>query len=305
MSGSTAFAARTAMDAVQAVRDVPETKSALLAGEVSLAQAAAIASAPGHERELLALARSKSLGPVKDAARRHRLAAIDPEQLHDHQVDAQYVRTWKTELGNIAFQGELPPEVVVPFVARLDAETDRCWRAAGRAARHRTREWHAARAFARLVSGTGGGKATAADVVIVCDINAYRRGRAELGEPCHIVGAGPIPVAVAQELARDAFLKAVLHDGVNIHTVAHFGRHRPAALRTALELGAPPAFEGVTCTDCGRRYHLEWDHIHPCANGGVTSYANVKPRCPPCHDAKTERDRQAGLLRGRPKERAP
>ncbi len=305
VSGSTAFAARTALDAVQAVQVVPETKDALFAGEVSLAQAAAIASAPGHERELLALARSKSLGPVKDAARKHRLAAIEPEQLHDHQVDAQYLRTWKTELGNIAFQGELPPEVGVPFVATLDAETDRCWRAARGDDRRRTREWHAARAFARLVGGTGARKGTAADFVIVCDLNAYRRGRAEPGELCHILGGGPIPVSLARELARDAFLKAVLHDGVDVHTVAHFGRHRPAALRTALELGGAPRFEGVECTDCGRKYHLEWDHVDPCANGGVTSYANVKPRCPPCHDAKTERDRQAGLLRGRPKERAP
>jgi 5-methylcytosine-specific restriction endonuclease McrA len=110
---------------------------------------------------------------------------------------------------------------------------------------------------------------------------------------------------VVRELAEDAFLKAVLHDGVSVHTVAHFGRHRPAALQTALDLGAAPEFQRVTCTDCDRKYHLEWDHLDPCANGGVTSFANLTPRCPPCHHTKTERDRRAGLLRGRPKERAP
>jgi hypothetical protein len=42
-------------------------------------------------------------------------------------------------------------------------------------------------------------------------------------------------------MAGDAFLKAVAHDGVRIETVAHFGRHISAELRTALELGALPA----------------------------------------------------------------
>ncbi len=117
--------------------------------------------------------------------------------------------------------------------------------------------------------------------------------QAEPGEPCHIVDGGPIPVSLARGLAEDAFLKAVLHDGVHVHTVAHFGRHRPAVF-VPLALGAAPAFEGVTCTDCDRKYHLEWDHVDPCANGGVTSLANLTPRCPACHHTKSERDRNAG-----------
>jgi 5-methylcytosine-specific restriction endonuclease McrA len=76
-------------------------------------------------------------------------------------------------------------------------------------------------------------------------------------------------------------------------------------LQTALDLGAPPKFDGVACVDCGRWYHLEWDHVDPLANDGVTSQANLKARCPPCHVEKTERDRRAGLLRPRAKPRAP
>ena len=96
---------------------------------------------------------------------------------------------------------------------------------------------------------------------------------------CHIVGGGPIPVRLAREMAKDAFLKAVLHDGVNIHTVKHFGRHIPAELRTALELGPLPDLDGVTCSDegCDRRYGLEWDHDDPFSNGGPTSYENLNP----------------------------
>jgi hypothetical protein len=92
----------------------------------------------------------------------------------------------------------------------------------------------------------------------------------------------------------------VLHDGVAVHTVAHFGRHIKAELRTALNLGDPPGFEGVSCCEpeCDRRYHLEWDHVDPVANHGPTSLVNLKPRCTPHHVEKTERDRAAGLLNG-------
>ena len=163
------------------------------------------------------------------------------------------------------------------------------------------REAYAADALARMVAGEGKGHATRADVVITVDLNAFRRGHTHDGETCSIVGGGPIPVELARRMAADGFLKAVLHDGVAIHTVAHFGRHRPAELRTALELGSPPDFDGVECDEagCGRRHGLEWDHVDPVANDGPTSFANLRPRCYPHHREKTELDRLAGLLDGR------
>jgi hypothetical protein len=150
-----------------------------------------------------------------------------------------------------------------------------------------------------MENGGGKGKAGRADLVIVCDLQAYRRGHAHEGEPSHIIGGGPIPVSLAKELGRDAFLKAVLHIGTEIHTIAHFGRKYPAVLRTALELGAPPDFNGNVCAapGCDRCYHLQRDHIDPVANGGLTSYLNNQALCPPDHRVKTERDRKAGLLR--------
>ncbi len=174
--------------------------------------------------------------------------------------------------------------------------------------RKRPREWHTARAFAQVVAGEGRGKAAVADVVIVCDLNAYRRGDAQAGEPCHIVDGGPIPVSLVRELAEDAFLKAVLHDGVNVQTVAHFGRHRPAALQTALDLGAAPGFEGVTCTDCDRKYHLAVGSRRPVRKRRRHLARQPDPAMPTLPHAKTERDRKHGLLRGRKsgkKERAP
>ncbi len=301
VNGSTPSAARAALAAVESLEACPETERALRAGEVSLAQAAAIASAPGHEAELLGLARSGGLGAVKDAARKHVLAAIPAEESHARQHAAKSVRDWRNDLGNVCVSAELPPELGVPYVNRLDRETDREWRKARREGRKIAREAIAADVFARP-SAAGDAKT---DVVVVADINAYRRGHAHDGEPCHIVGGGPIPVRIVREIVKDAFLKVVLHDGVNVHTIKHVGRRRSAELQTVLDLGAAPDFDGKVCAQegCGRRYGLQWDHIDPVANGGLTSYVNQQPLCLPHHIEKTERDRKAGLLK--PRGRAP
>jgi hypothetical protein len=90
------------------------------------------------------------------------------------------------------------------------------------------------------------------------------------------------------KLADDAFL--LLHDGVKIHTVAHFGRHIPAKLRTALELGPLPDLDGVTCVEegCERRYGSHWDRVDPIAHRGPTSVDNLEPRCGPDHRDQAE-----------------
>jgi hypothetical protein len=185
---------------------------------------------------------------------------------------------------------------------RLDTETARVRR------RHKRdngevlpEPWErsAAKAFTRMLA-TGGGKphARKADIVLVWHLDTGRG---------HLIGGGPISATTLWEQAKTASIKAVLHDGVNITTVAHYGQHMPAHLHTALSLGSPPEFEGVTCSGCGRRFHLEWDHVEPRNNGGAWSATNTDPKCWYCHVTKTEQDRQNGLLnpRGPREARAP
>ena len=105
---------------------------------------------PEHEAELLELARTSGSGAVKDAARKRRLEAIDPEELSAQQHAAREFVHWKDDLGMIRFRGALPPSVGVSFVNRLDAETDREWRAAKRAGRLESRAAHAADVGARV-----------------------------------------------------------------------------------------------------------------------------------------------------------
>ncbi|MGH9036984.1 MAG: DUF222 domain-containing protein [Acidimicrobiia bacterium] len=301
-SGTSTVAAKAELETARALEEMPETRAAAAAGELSLAQAQEVAKTeaecPGSEAELLAVAKAGSLKTLKDKARKRRLGDIDPEELHVRQHQARFFRHWRTDLGMVGFAGELPPEVGLPFVNRLDAETDRLRRRARRDGNREAREAHGADALVRLAAGGGAGKARSTDLTIVCDLRAYRRGHPHPGEPCHLVGGGPIPVSLVRQLSEDAFLKAVLHDGTRIGTVVHYGRHIKAELRTALELGTVPDFDGVTCIEvgCDRYYHLEWDHIDPRAHHGPISSDNLQPLCYPHHREKTTRDRRAGLL---------
>jgi 5-methylcytosine-specific restriction endonuclease McrA len=271
-----------------------------VAGELSLAQAEEItkteAACPGSEAQLVALAKTSSLGVLRDKARSQRHRAVDPEDLHGRQQAARALRHWRDDLGMVCLAGALPPEVGIPLVNRLDAETDRIRRTARQQASTEARVAHAADALVALLAGKGRASTTRADLVIVWD----RSMAADDGQEgtCHIVGGGPIPVSVARRLAERAFVKAVVHDGVRIETVKHVGRYIPAELRTALELGDPPGFDGLGCVDCGNRYGIERDHVDPVANGGCTSRDNMAGRCYGCHQRKTEQDRQAGLLSG-------
>jgi hypothetical protein len=216
------------------------------------------------------------------------------EDLHRQQHQARFFRHWRDRLGMVCFAGALPPHTGLPFVRRVELAALRARRAPAERERF---EAHAADALAALTAGHGTPRRSdRAELVIVCDLCAWRRGHPHPGEVCRLIDGGPIPVPLAQDLAKDAFLAAVLHDGIDIHTVKRFGRYQPAELRTALDLGPVAQFSGRQCADCDRRWGLQYDHVDPVAHHGPTSYANIQARCWPCHQAKTDRDRQAGLL---------
>lgn len=297
-TGTTTSKARSEMEAALEAEQHPAIAEALRSGEVSLAQAGEIARAeaevPGSAETLLELARRAGLGPVRDEVRKVVLGATGPEDLYARQQKARHFRHWTDELGMVRFSGALPPDVGVRAVNAIDVEAQRLRRQAGPSGKLEPFEAHAADAVVKLLKGQGRG-AGRAEVVIVVDLWAYRRGHSHPGETAHIVGGGPVPLSVVRRAMEDAFVKAVVHDGVNPLRVAHFGRHIGAQLRTALELGQPPGFEGTRCSQagCPRRYGLEWDHVQPVCRDGPTSYLNMQALCKPHHWEKTQRDREA------------
>jgi hypothetical protein len=293
--GSTTAEAERELRTGDQLEGVPETREKVNHGELSMEQANEIAetekACPGSEQEMLDAAKKASLRELREKGRKKRLEAVNPEDLERRQRAARYHRHWKDEMGMIRYSGSMVPSEGVPFMRRLDVETDRAFRRAHRDGRAEPRECYAADAFASMMKGGGKPHAVRADVVFVCDVTTGTS---------RIVGGGPVPMSTVRQAVGDAFIKAVLHDGIKVDTVVHYGRKKmPGVLRTVLELGDPPEFDGVTCVDCGRQFHLEWDHDDPVANDGPTCRDNLRPRCWCCHQEKTERDRLAGLLEGK------
>lgn len=281
-TGAPAGRAREEIDTVKAAEQMAGTRAALLGGEVSLSEAAEIVKVPEAEGELLGVARGHDHRRLKDRARRRRLE-LDRDSLAERRRNARGVRVWTDELGMVCGRFALPPEVGVPFVHRLEAEAERAWRAGNRDS---TPDQRRADALVTMIEGRGRASRRP-DLVVVWDLR---------DDHCHVPGVGPLDAGTARKVARDAVVTGLLHDGVKVDTIRRYGRSIPKDLELLLHLGDPPGFDGIACVDCGATYAIERDHVNPVANGGETSHENLEPRCPPCHRAKTERDREAGLL---------
>ena len=93
---------------------------------------------PGSEGALLEVAATRGMAGLRagGAAGRARVRSIGTSCIAGRWA-ARTVRHWVDGEGMVAGQFRLPPEVGVPFVNRLDAETDRVHRAARKEGSHR------------------------------------------------------------------------------------------------------------------------------------------------------------------------
>ena len=107
------------------------------------------------------------------------------------------------------------------------------------------------------------------------DHSAFVRGHTEPGEICEVAGIGPIPVTVAQRLADDAFLKALIVDGTDVLAVSHLGEGIPARLRSAVE----DTYPECCLARCHTNWRLEIDHNIPREEGGPTELRNLQRLC--------------------------
>ena len=98
----------------------------------------------------------------------------------------------------IRFSGALEPRRGIRLVNRVEAEAQSRRRQARQEGRTEAFEAHAADALVALISGEALASRGRTEAVIVCDLRALRRGHAFAGEPCHLIGGGPVPVSVVR-----------------------------------------------------------------------------------------------------------
>ena len=304
-----------AVGALETARQLPSLgglDAALRAGRLSAPQAAAVAEGagadPSCERQLLRAAQHGPLKRLRERARELK-AAVTPEAVlveRERQLHAN--RCLRTSTGRDgALRGEfaLAPLAGARFLAAIEVEQRHAFEAARRRGEHEAAERYAADALVALCERPPGEGRCAARVVVTLDAAALRRGAPEAGETCRLAGAGPVSVATAESLLGEALLDVVVTNGVDVATVAHYGRTVPAALRTALAVRDPHC----VVPGCGESRLLEVDHWRvPFAKGGPTSLDNLARVCRHHHRKKTHEgfvlDGGPGRWRWRPPRRS-
>jgi hypothetical protein len=286
--GVSAGEAKRAIDVAAKLERLPETDSALRSGRLSSRQAdlivAAAADQPEIERDLLRAA-AQGVTPLRDAAIAVRAAREDQAERAARQHAARSFRMWTAIDGMVEGHFKVTPEVGGAMKARIDDLTRKRFRAARSSGVRESQDAYAADALAEALTGDpANAKRVRYTTHVVVDHEALVRGSALDGETCAIPGVGPVSVEWVRELLGTAFVTALVKKGKNITTIAHFGRHIPAELQTAMVVS------GRECSvaGCHGREYLELDHcVVDFAKGGPTTRWNLAWLCSIHHKRTT------------------
>jgi hypothetical protein len=199
--------------------------------ERATADICGIASKNPHAQQRLLDAAARGRGHLDNELRLVRSEDETDTERSDRQRQARTFTMHTDSDGMLAGRFRLQPEHGAVLKALIDQRASQLWRSTGHDDSVQQRN---ADALVELFTGKLSGKAKTT-VNIVVDLSALQRGDVHDGERCDIPGVGPIPLQAAIEaLGSHAFVALVIKDGVDIHTVAHMGRHIPATLLTAL-----------------------------------------------------------------------
>src|SRR5712691_5865273 len=292
-AGSSVGSAMATLETAARLGELPGVDAALRAGELSAVQANEIASAAGADRgaeaELVAVARRDGFTGLRDKCRRVKAAAAPDEMARHRAIHAsRSLRHWSDPDGAGRLEGRFTPEVLAELLVALEpfeAEAFRVARDEGRREGFDAYRADALLALARAGrDGTGAGSSRPRHTVhVVIDHAALLRGKAEPGERCDVAGGGRVPVRVARSMLDDAFVSAVVSDGVDVSTVAHLGRRPTAHQRSALEVRDPEC----VVPSCQVRVGLEIDHVEPWSATRITKLDALARLCRFHHAQKT------------------
>jgi hypothetical protein len=279
---------RGAVETAKKLEALPATAAAVREGRLSSKEASLIADAatlnPDAEAELLGIV-EQGLVPLRDACVAARAAVEDPKTRRARQHRDREFRSWNDRDGMWAGSFRYSPEIGAQLKAVIEKQTQRIFRDHKAGTDHESNDAYAADAVAAFILAQSQEKATATNVTVhvVIGQETLKSGELVPGEVCEIPGVGPVDVNWVREQLGTAFVTAIIKNGKDIRTVAHFGRHIPAELMTALVVG------GRECDaeGCNHRGYLERDHVHDHAKGGPTSYQNMCWLCYRHHRLKT------------------
>lgn len=295
-TGTSVGSAIGVLETAARLSELPATDHAVRSGRLSEAQAREIASAaaasPQSEDGLLRAAHTDGLAGLKDRCAKVRAAAVpDEAERYDRVHKRRRLRHWTDPDGAFRLDALLTPDAGATVLAALEPVKERIFAEARKQGRREPYEAYAADALVEVAEHVRDCReqpersGPTALVHVLVDHAVLKRGAVNEGETCEIPGIGPIPAAVAADLATDAFLAALATDGTDIKNVCNMGRTIPARLRTAL------LARDTQCAvpGCHVRHHVQIDHDRPVSEKGPTKLANLDRLCSFHHYLKTHR----------------
>jgi hypothetical protein len=319
VSGTTQRAARTSLAVAEQMEAQPELARACQSGQLSETQAGEIAAAaevdPDSTRRLVDQASKGGLKGLRDSCRQVATAGRTAQDDRDRLAAmhrSRYLRFWSDRDGAGRMDARLTPDALARLQACLRPFQTQQFEMARRSGCRERSEAYAVDALLALAEaahrhqpGTGPDDAPSraahpdrkagppATVVALVDHAALVRGFVEGDECCLIKGVGPVPVAVIRSLLDDAFLAAVIADGIDIRSVVHVGRRPLAAQLTALYA------RDRTCVvpGCDAEEYLEAHHVTGWSTTRVTTLDDMALLCSHHHDLASY---QGWALEGRP-----
>jgi len=297
-TGTTVGHAIGVLETARQLGDLPETAACLKWGQFSAEQVKEIASAatihPGAEGELIEAAARSGLKGLRTRCRRTKaLASWENDEVGRENAirKSRFFRHYHDPDGAVRIEARLTPADGARILEAVRAKAGYYFERAREAGLHESMNAYCADGLVALaddaVCGNGTGIARP-HVILRVDLAALRRGELEQGgaiggEVCEIPGVGPVSLATATRVLGDSFVKIVMADGVDVHSVCHLGRTVPAHLLTALEERDPVC----AVPRCESDHLLEVHHIVAFAEGGPTSLENLVRICRWHHDLVT------------------
>jgi Domain of unknown function (DUF222)/HNH endonuclease len=285
--------AREHLRVARRLRDLPRTREAFRAGELSYSKVRALTRVADtdSEDELLQLARHATAAQLERMLGAYRRVSADEA---DHAQRTRYVSYGFDEDGSVRLSAKLPAEdgaLVLEALARAQAELREAARSAeagtvslenGSAGPLDLRPEPAVatradafvavceRALAEGVSPTPGGERY--ELVVHADLDALSH---DTKGAVHTHNGPALAPATARRLGCDAAVVGSLERGGEVLSVGRRSRTIPAAMRRALSIRD----QGCRFPGCDNRRWIDAHHIHHWAQGGETSLDNLVLLC--------------------------
>ncbi len=181
ITGTSIGKARETVATSKTLGDSRDLSTAFQMGTISLDQATEIAkaeaSAPGSAKELLRIAKKESFHVLRDEARRTKLEAEQHQGLAERQRKAKTASHHTGDLGMTHIHLAFQPHIGTPIMAKAEAEAQRLARAAKTSGGEvEPFERHLADAYAKLLTGSGKGRSTRPELVILVSHEVAKTG---------------------------------------------------------------------------------------------------------------------------------